>query len=194
MPWKTFHLGNNVHANTAAETAAPIITEHLGECSYASENLTYVYGGQTYSVQVKSGNSSQLNTYILALNTDTGEFFVSTSLTSSSSFSFYNYIASAILLVQVGADNVLVPVTSFAGNYNGLFNVSGSYTGTGINTTNRISLYPAVTSTEFGETNKFRPVPSLYTTYMNFAITAGQTIEVDGQQFLCVACSLFAKL
>lgn len=192
MAWKSFHVGTNVHPNTAAASAAPIITEQLGTCSYASEKLTYTYGGTSYSVQVKSGNSSHKATYILLVNTDTGEFFISASLTSSDSFTFYNYIASAILLVQVEADNVLVPVTSFAGNYNGLFNVSGSHAST--NTTNRISLYPAVTSTEFGETNKFRPAPSLYASYMNFAITAGQTIEVDGQQFLCVACSLFAKL
>lgn len=193
MGWKCFQVCANAHPNTAGANAAPIITEYLGDCTYANEKLTYTYGGTTYSVNVKSGNSSQMAEYILSLNTDTGEFFISATAPYFKSNAFYDYIASAIFLVQTDANSkVLVPVTSFAGNYSGVVNVLGAVSSP--NTKKSITLYPAITCTEYADDVKFKPMVNYYVTYLHLGIKAGQTVELDGQRFLCVACSLFTKL
>lgn len=197
MAWKCYALGVS-SVGSAASAAATIISEQFGvSCSTSNGAFRYKYNGVSYIVGYKYGGSTDVN-FVLCLNAETGEFVLAPSVDSYEGTNASYFISSAILRVET-ADGVAMSYMTFPDfPLSTLFNITGDNS-TYINTTNRITLYPAVVGPKYPYTldagkQMYCPFVDMFASNTNSVIKAGQTIEVDGQQFLCVSCGLFAKL
>lgn len=197
MAWKSYALGSGSIDHLAR--CAEIITEELGTCTYnsSSRKLSYTYDGVTYEVGCVAGD---INHQILFLNDKTGEFILSYSgnnyLTSSTTIN--NVLICAILLVErADGTKVLAPMVSYADTKPSRY-FSIPALDEGSNATTDIVLVPMVTNGKYNNLNypypdNFRPVINMFTGAIR-GINVGTTIQVAGQNFLCVAPTMFEKL
>lgn len=200
MAWKSYALGL-CNADMAAQSSAEIISEQLGECTADTSNdkLNYTYGGVTYTVQYKAGTGSGSYQAVLSLNDETGEFVVAVADGSYGGAYTNFFIIAAILRLELDTGVELYPMYGQGSNLSVTFNITGDHNGTELNTTNRLVLVPALTGPWYPNSTSltkymWRRIAGMYSSNTNNVVKAGQTIELAGQQFLCVACGLFAKL
>ena len=192
MAWKSYALGK-VNLATASTAAAEIITEKLGNCvvDTSARTYTYTYGGKTYTGATTSPYPSNTYDYLLCLNDATGEFVVSVATASLTGNTGCYYIAASMLRVKVDKNTEeLSPNDLLNMGYEKCINILFS-----VNSTAFTTLVPAMTVRYYSsnENHYFRPIVDMFVTASS-SVVPGQTIEVDGQQFMCVATCLYAKL
>ena len=192
MSWKSYALGK-VNLATASTAAAEIITEKLGSCvvDTSAKKYTYTYGGKTYTGSTTSAQSSNTYNYIICLNDETGEFVMSVANNAATGNTCNYYVSASMLRVKVDKNTEeLAPNGLLNMTYGDCFNVVFA-----TNSTSSMTLVPATTVNYYSDNTKyyFKPIVDMFSaSFTN--VTPGQTIEVDGQQFMCVAACLYAKL
>ena len=198
MAWEIHSLGTNSLSELYAG-AAEIITEKLGNCVYdsSSNRFTYDYGGQTYYVPAYSSSTKYDD--MLFLNTDTGEFCLSFATTASAASNLGGFVHAGIFRLQVDEETTeLAPIgkTSFSKQVYMIFSIGYPQSE---NTSNFLTLVPVVTLYQY--TDEYNPVSrhqykivvNMFTSCVKH-IAVGATIQVAGQDFICIAPALFVKM
>lgn len=200
MAWTAYALGAETPKNIIS-VAADIISEKLGEFVYDSSanTCTYTFKGVTYTIQATNSTTSSSSQYVLSLNADTGEFCIGCKDALGSGADAKRYISAAIFLLQTeSGTEVLAPVDVNISTSQKLYEMfTGSYasTASATNYSTHFVMMPVCTN-YFYSSNvgyRYKLVVNMFTTN-GASVAAGTTIQVGGQNFLCVAPTLFEKL
>lgn len=200
MAWKTYALGEVLASDALTETAS-ILGELFDDCvaDTTAYTLTLTVSGNSYTVIFNAKSTvSKYNTGLF-VNDATGAFLISAMKTAypNTTGKTYENIMSSLLEIQTGDEQTtLVPIANYNVNYGTAFSIPYSASSSGSNNTNFVTLVPLVTQMNYNANvanSLYRPVVGLFASNVG-NIAVGTTIEVAGQQFLCVAVGLFAKL
>ena len=197
MAWKAYALGSGSIDHLAR--CAEIITEELGACTYnaSGPNFSYTYDGVTHTVNCQAG---KMASQILFLNDETGEFILSfsdvTSINKSTNIDDF-LICAVLLLEKADGTTGLAPLVNYADTKPGRY-FSIPALDEGSNWKTNIVLVPMLTNGKYSNAAdmnnvNFRPVVNMFTGAIS-GISVGTTIQVAGQNFLCVAPTMFEKL
>lgn len=199
MGWKCYANASMPMAQVRTYTAEKL-SEIFGSCVAISSGVTLSYGGNDYYVEISCSTNRTNYVNMLFVNDETGEFIVAwqkTGLTDSDS-KRDQFIYGALLKIQTEENKTeLIPCVGGETYYARVFGmeynsgVSGDY-----NETSFVTLTPLATGGRYNSTvshSNFRPIVGMFTSNVS-NIPVGATIEVAGQQFLCVSCGMFAKL